>query len=86
MDDWTDGLADRGADRPPGCDWGSERGRCHAAATWQVRCAPRPGATSRGSWPGDVDVVRVCAQHLAALTRERRVLGPPTPLEKGGAG
>ena len=72
------------ADAPPRCDWRDGRHRCVGVATWELRCAPRRADSRRGSWPGDVDVLRACPHHLEALVRERRVLGPPTPL--GGPG
>ena len=69
--------------RLPTCDWKGGLAQCRATATWQVRCTPRRADSDRGSWPGDVDVVRACAKHLDALTKGRRVLGPPTPLGEG---
>ena len=80
MDEWTDPLMDKRAARPPACGWAGGLARCRATAVWQVRCTPRRADSGRGSWPGDVDVVRACATHLDALTRGRRVLGPPMPL------
>ena len=68
----------------PRCDWRVGWRRCGGPAAWQDGCAPRRADSRRGSWPGDVDVLRVCPHHLEALVRERRVLGPPTPLEEPG--
>ena len=68
---------------PPTCDWKGERNRCGAPAAWQVRCAPRRADAGRGSWPGDIDVLRACARHLGASTKGWQILGPPTPLGDG---
>ena len=70
-----------GADRRPDCEWRDETGRrCVGGAAWGLRCVPRRADSRRGSWPGDIDLVRVCPHHLEVVVRERRVLGPPTPL------
>lgn len=67
--------------RWPNCDWREEGGRrCVGTATWELRCAPRRADSRRGSWPGDVDLVRVCRGHLQEATARRRVVGPPTSL------
>ena len=85
MDEWADRLTGEAATPVPVCDWKDERERCRAAATWQVRCAPRRAGAGRGAWPSDIDVLRACARHLGALTKGRLVLGSPTPLGEGGA-
>jgi hypothetical protein len=72
------------ADGGPACGWEDGWRRCGAPAAWELRCAPRRADSRRGSWPGDVDVLRVCSHHLQLATGERRVLGPPAPLEEPG--
>jgi hypothetical protein len=72
------------SDGGPACGWGDGSQRCGKLAAWELRCAPRRADSRRGSWPGDVDVLRVCPRHLEAVTGERRVLGPPAPLGEPG--
>ena len=85
MGEWSDRLTGETTTPRPLCDWKGEAYPCGAPASWQVRCAPRRPGAGRGSWPGDIDVLRACARHLGALTKGRLVLGSPTPLEEGGA-